>query len=995
MNMRTKYVLQEIKINQNLQVNSGRIVWLSALRFLVALFAAMSLSSSLQAGEALAGGELRKTISMDREWSFKEGPLKLPGRTPVAGWHYWLEAKGKATAFEAAEAMSSPGMDMKGAGWKKGTSFSFAADITGREWELGGNTPQEGDVLYAWFRTELPGTSATKPTVEIEWIRGRAWIFLNGKKMGEHQSRAEYCTVDLSSAWNESGTNVLAILVKSKGRGGLESPVDYVDAGSVTIPASSYISPDYDDSSWRRVDVPHDYVVEGPIGYRWADGFTREVACYRKSFTVPECASGSRIWLEFDGVYRMSRYWLNGKAIGVHPSGYTQCRLDITDHVRSGRNSLVVGVDPRSSEGWWYDGGGIYRHVRMVVVPEVHVAPDGVFVRATVPDPKDGMTAPATISVDATVANTSGADVIVEVWHAVVDADGKICQTGKKSMRLAPGEGAVKQTLELSSARLWSCEHPELYTLQTTITLNGKPVDEVETPFGIRKAVFDKDRGFLLNGKAVKLKGTCNHENHAGVGVGIPDRLHVWRLEQLKKMGSNAIRCSHNSNAPIVYETCDRLGILVMDEFRIFGDGYDMKADRDTKAEKLLDQRIQLKRNRNHPCIILWSIGNEEGAVFKNEDGARIARAIKKLVDELDGTRMTTVAAHGGPKKGALGVIDVIGVNYQLRNLDRFRSEYPDKPFVGTEACSEVSTRGFYGRTPFKSEKFVVTFYGDNKQGYLSSYSENGPGWWSSSEDNWKAVAERPWMSGTFVWTGFDYKGEPTPFGQPKQPSISTSFGIMDTCGFPKDSYYYYKSWWSDEPVIHLFPHWNWPGKVGQTIPVWVHSNADEVELFLNGKSLGKKIMERNSHLEWNVPYTPGKLVAKGVYDGKVISDTVETTGKASGLSLAPDRIELSADGEDLAWVAVKVTDIKGRVVPTAKNKVHFSVTGPGNIIGVGNGDSSSHEPDKGSERAAFHGLCMVLVQTTREAGEIVLKAESDGLKSVSVALRTTANVRP
>jgi beta-galactosidase len=959
----------------------------NGLRCGLVMLGAALLGSSLQASE----NSERETISMDRQWSFQTGALTLPGRTPVSGWHYRMEPAGEAAAFKAAEVTSTPGVELGKGDWKKGTRFSFAEDISGREWELGGNLLQKGDLLYAWFRTELPGTPAVKPTLEIDQVNGRAWIFLNGKQVGAHKqrSRARYCTVDLSPAWKETGTNVLAILVKGKGNGGLGSQALYVDAGSLVVPASSVISAEYDDRSWRRVDVPHDYVVEGPIRDQGADGYDRDVAWYRKTFKSPECTEGSRIWLEFDGVYRMSRYWLNGKQIAEHPSGTTMLRLDITEHLKSGSNMLVVSVDPRLQEGWWYDGGGINRHVRMVVVPEIHVTPDGVFVRSTIPDPKDGITAPATIHVDTTVANTTKKAAKLEVRHAIVAADGSIAQTSHKTMKLAPGEDYVKQTFKLPDARLWSCERPELYTLRTTIALNGKPVDEVENTFGVRKVEFDKDRGFFLNGKSVKLKGTCNHDNHAGVGTAIPDRLHVWRLEQLKKMGSNAIRCSHNFNAPIVYETCSRLGILVLDEFRMFGDGYDMKASLDTEAEKLTDQRVQIKRNRNYPCIVLWSIGNEEGKVDQTEEGARIARAIKKVVNELDGTRLTTMSTHGGPRTGIVGVIDVFGMNYgKSSTWESFHKQYPEKPFLGNEACSEVSTRGFYERTPFKSVWSGRTMFGDGKRCYVSSYSENGPGWWASCEDNWKAVAERPWMSGTFIWTGFDYKGEPLPF---RQPSISSSFGIMDSCGFPKDSYYYYKSWWGDEPVVHVFPHWNWAGKEGQKIPVWVHSNADVVELFLNGKSLGKKKMERNSHLEWAVPYAPGKLEAKGFFGDKEISEVVETTSVPTGLALDPDRTFLAADGQDLAWVAVKVTDAEGRVVPTAMNKIRFSVTGPGKIIGVGNGDSSSHEPDKASARSAFHGLCMVLVQTLKEeAGRIVLTVESDGLKPASVRLKSS-----
>ena len=684
----------------------------------------------------------------------------------------------------------------------------------------------------------------------------------------------------------------------------------------------------------------------------------------------------------------MSRYWLNGTEIGIHPSGYSPVRFDVTDLVKPGENSLVVSLDPNIQEGWWYDGGGIYRHVQMVIVSDVHVAPDSVFVRSTIPDCRDGVTAPADLNVALSVENTRSKPASsAEVRSEVLDSAGNVVVQALKQQDLAEGGNEVEFALHLPEAKLWSCEHPELYTLRTTVSADGKVLDSVTTNFGVRKIAFDEDRGFLLNDREVKIEGACIHQNHAGVGVAIPDRLHEWRLEQLKEMGCNAIRTVHYKGK-VVYDACDRLGILVMDEFRQFGDTYVGKSSRKTSVDSLRDQIDQVKRVRNHPSIFLWCLGNEEGELQDNPDGARIASAMKAMVDTYDGTRLVTVASvHGFSPEGICGAIDVIGINYNVPSFDKIRETFPDKPFIGTESSSEVSTRGFYDRTRFKNSLGGPDLFGDEQRGYLSNYSENGPGWAQSCEVNWKAVAERPWMAGTFIWTGFDYKGEPTPFGQPNQPSISSSFGVMDTCGFPKDNYWYYKSWWTDEPVIHVFPHWNWADKEGETIPVWVHSNAEEVELFRNGKSLGSKTMEPNSHLEWEVPDSPGRLEARGLKDGKKITAAVETTGKAAGLALAPDRTALAADGSDLAWVGVSVVDDKGRVVPTADNMVRFSVSGPGRILGVGNGDSSSHEPDKADQRSAFHGLCMVLVQTTGEPGNIQLKAEADGLKPIVVSM--------
>ena len=931
--------------------------------------------------------EARKVLSLDADWRFQKGDSPLPGRTKLGGWRHRVDPRGEALAQE----ISTPGLDTSGREWAAGSYISRGKDTTGEEWREGGNLGPKGSVFFAWFRTEIKGFAARRPTLELIGVTGGdVTIYVNGIKLKQHRGgRAEMFEVDVSSAWKPAGMNVIALLVEGKDSAYLDSAVELVDREQLDVPATSWASPAFHDSEWRVVSVPHDYVVEGPVGKSGADGYAREIAWYRKHIEVPPHAPGSRIWLELDGVYRASRYWLNGQEIGIHNSGNVPCRFDITDLVKPGDNLLAVRVDPRYAEGWWYDGGGIYRHVRLVITAPIHVEPEGIFLFSTIPDAKDGIAAPAELHIDAMFRNEGAGAIEAEIVHELLDADQQSVQRFSERVRLGAGETKQKVSMKIPSVNLWSCEHPVLYSVRTSILVKDEVVDQVTNSFGFRTVAFDPDQGFLLNGAPVKIKGTCNHESHSVVGVAIPDRLHVWRLEQLKAMGGNAVRCSHNAMSPVFYDACDRLGILVMDEFRQFSDGYSVKVNRNATADHLTDQINQVKRNRNHPSIVIWSICNEEAHVTENEDGARLAKAFVKMLQEYDGTRPTTASAvHGWAKEGLCGVIDVVGVNYTAPRYDKIRETFPKKPFLGTESCSETSTRGFYDRTPFKNPMGAgPTLYGDEKKGYLSNYSENGPGWYQSCEVGWKAVADRPWMVGYFVWTGFDYKGEPTPFGQPIQPSISSSFGIMDACGFPKDSYWYYKSWWGTEPVLHVFPHWNWPGKEGQEIPVWVHSNCDEVELFLNGKSLGKKTMERNGHLEWQVPYAPGKLEAKGTSQGKPLCAVRETTGVASGISLTPDRSALKADGADLAWVAVSVVDDMGRTVPTAGNVVRFGIQGPGKILGVGNGDSSSHEPDKASQRSAFHGLCMVLVQTTGTPGEIVLTAESDGLKPCAISL--------
>jgi len=926
---------------------------------------AMVLLAVAMASQAPAGEAPRTVVSLDKDWRFHKGALELPGRVPVRDWLYRMEPKGRQAALDATAVMTAEALDTTGAGWKKGMRFEYEKDTSGDAWMEGGNHYPKGKPLFAWFRAQMPGVPAARPALEFGDVQGLVHIFVNGVMLKRHQSRAQSFVVDLQPVWKPAGVNTIALLVEAKGYGGLGGSPTFVDLAA-EIPANSQLSTAYDDSAWTSVDVPHDF---GGFGSGW----------YRKSLAVPACKPGSRVWLEFDGVYRMSRFWLNGKELGIHPSGYSPVRFDVTDVVQPGANTLAVSVDANIAEGWWYDGGGIYRHARLVVVPEVHVAPEGVFIRSTIPDCGDGITAPAaTLELAVTANNSVKKAVVAEIENEVLDGSNhSVARLSNNNLPLAAGDNPLKQRITIPNVKLWSCEHPELYTLRTTLRIEGRVVDAVSTYFGVRKIEFNGERGFLLNDRPVKLKGTANHQNHAGVGAAIPDRLHVWRLEQLKKMGCNAIRYCYELD-PFVYEACDRMGILVMGEFREFGDGYDAKVNENNTVDELRDQRAEVKRIRNHPSIVLWCLGNEEGAVQNNALGAEMAGKVKRMVDELDGTRPVTMAVVGGyAAEGVCGVVDVVGMNYNIGAFDAVRARFPGKPMIGTESTSEVSTRGCYDRTQFKN--FFGLFHGDQERHFVSNYSENWPGWGASCEANWKAVAARPWVAGTFVWTGFDYGGEPTPFDSPSRSSV---FGILDLCGFPKDSYWYYKSWWGSEPVIHVFPHWNWAGKEGQEIPVWVHSNAGEVELFLNGKSLGKKTMEHNSHLEWKVPYAPGKLEAKGLKDGKIISDIVETTGAPVGLTLAPDRAALTADGADLAWVKVSVVDEKGRVVPTAGNLVRFSVTGPGRIIGVGNGDATCAEPGQATQRSACNGLCMVLVQTTGQSGEIQLRAEADGLKT-------------
>jgi beta-galactosidase len=529
-----------------------------------------------------------------------------------------------------------------------------------------------------------------------------------------------------------------------------------------------------------------------------------------------------------------------------------------------------------------------------------------------------------------------------------------------------------RQSLNLASAHLWSCEHPYLYRLRSTVSIDRKPVDQVVTQFGVRTFQFDVDQGFLLNGQPVKIKGVCNHQDFAGVGVALPDGIHEFRVRRLKDMGANAWRCSHHPMAPELLEACDRLGMLVLNENRHLGDS----------AEILSQLESLVLRDRNHPSVILWSLCNEEKEQG-TQIGARQAQTMIEVVRRLDPSRPITAAMNGGFGSGLTDVIDLQGFNYHPQDYDAVHRKLPGKPLIATETAAEVSTRGCYDLAPFTVGN--ENYRGNQALRQLAAYGVNAPGWAQTAEVAWQAVADRPWMAGCFVWTGFDYRGEPTPFGW---PCVGSQFGILDQCGFPKDSFYYYQARWSDQPVLHLFPHWNWSGREGQEIDVWIHSNCQTVELFLNGASLGRQTVPSNRHLEWKVRYAPGRLMARGVRDGRTLTARVETTGIPAAISLEADQRRMTANGADVALVTVRVLDDRGRPVPTASNEVAFTVKGAGHLLGVGNGDPTCHEPDKASRRRMFNGLCLAILQASHAPGILTLQAESANLRPATLTLR-------
>ena len=742
----------------------------------------------------------------------------------------------------------------------------------------------------------------------------------------------------------------------SLGFAGANDP-GFAKAGALFAPSA----PQFDVSAWRAVNVPHDWAIDlpfvadprlvnwgfKPLGREYPES---SIGWYRKVFALPASDVGRRLSLEFDGVFRDATVALNGHLLGRNLSGYAPFRFDITDVAAvGGDNVLVVRVDASEHEGWFYEGAGIYRHVWLVKTAPVHVPQWGTQVITEVAG------ADATLRVVTDVANESDAPATCRVVSVVHDGAGReVARAATDAVTVAPWERArPEQRVRVSAPALWSPDTPHLYTVVTTIESGGSTVDRYETPFGVRTIRFDANAGFFLNGQRVEVKGTCNHQDHAGVGAALPDRLHAFRIERLKEMGVNAYRTAHNPPAPELLDACDRLGMLVVDETRLFA----------SSDEGISQLERMLRRDRNRPSVIAWSILNEE-PTQATPRGRQIAASMVRVVRQLDPTRPITAAMDNGWGSGVTPLLDVQGFNYRATQTDAFHASHSTVPIWGTEMGSTLSTRGIYAN--------------DAERGYMSAYDVNAPWWASTARAWWTHFAARRWLAGAFIWTGFDYRGEPTPY---VWPCISSHFGVLDTCGNPKDLFYYYQAWWTDRPVLHLFPHWNWAGKEGQEIAVWCHTNLDRVELFLNGRSLGIRDVPRNEHAEWKVPYTPGRLEARGLRGGTtVLTDRRETTGPAARLLLEADRREIAGDGEDVAVVTARVVDAAGRTVPTAGDAIEWRVTGGGRLIGVGNGDPSSHESDRGPGRRAFNGLCTALVQAGTAAMSVRIEATAPGL---------------
>ncbi len=715
----------------------------------------------------------------------------------------------------------------------------------------------------------------------------------------------------------------------------------------------------YNDSKWRAQRLPHDWAVELPFmrddalashGFKplGRDYPETSVGWYRKEFAIPQSDAGRRVSLEFDGAFRDVLLFVNGCFVGRNDNGYAPFRFDITDFLAVGaKNCVVARVDASFGDGWFYEGAGIYRHVWLTKTDALRLGPWESVVRAERKGDE------AALALGTVVVNEGKTAEPASVRWEIFDAAGKTVATAEAPAQTVDADGSAEfaATAKIANPSLWSIETPHLYMAIVTVVSGGKARDAERVTFGVRTVQFDADRGFFLNGQPLKIQGTCNHQDHAGVGAALPDRLQSFRVGVLQEMGCNAIRTSHNMPTPELVEACDRMGMMMMCETRQMS----------SSPEGLAQLETMIKRYRNSPSIILWSIGNEEWRLqFEMaEEGEKIATTMVRRCHELDPTRVVSAAVNGDNEKGVSLALDIIGFNYNLQYPDGYHKEHPTKAIYGSETASTISQRGVYQTDPLCNT--------------LSAYDVNHTEWSELAEQWWQFYATRPWLAGGFAWTGFDYRGEPTPYGW---PSINSNFGIVDTCGFPKDNFFYYKAWWTKQPVLHLFPHWTWEGREGDEIPVWVHSNLDEVELLLNGKSLGRQKVPHLGHVEWKVRYEPGKITAHGWKDGKLLrTEERETTGPAVALRLDAERKQIDADGEDIAILTVSAVDSQGRSVPTANLLVDFKVTGEGALIGVGNGDSNCLESDKKPQRSLYSGLAQVIVQSTKTAGAMQIEA--------------------
>jgi len=760
-------------------------------------------------------------------------------------------------------------------------------------------------------------------------------------------------------------------------------------------------SQDLNDSEWRTLNLPYDWSIEGEFSKDnpatiGGGALPGGIGWYRKTFTIPESDKDRLIFIDFDGVYRNSEVWINDHYLGKRPYGYSSFRYELTPFLKYGdeRNVLAVKVDnSQQPNSRWYSGSGIYRNVWLVTTHKIYVDHWGTFI--TTPEVTEQS---ATVNIKIKIRNSERQDQQVTIKTVVVDKNGNnITDVSSEHSILQNEKFETHQNLIISEPILWSIENPNLYKAITIVEHNGKVCDAYETTFGIRSFYFDVDKGFFLNGEPVKIKGVCNHHDLGCLGAAVNTRAIQRQLDILKEMGVNGIRTSHNPPAPELLDLCDEMGFIVMDEaFDMWKKGktkYDYSLDWDDWHKKDLEDMVL--RDRNHPCIFVWSIGNEVVEQWDKEDssGTVIAKELVSIVKNLDTTRPITANCNDQDTLNPVirsGALDLIGYSYAHNNYHLFPEVYPGKKFIASETTSALATRGHYDMPSDTIRRWPprwdLPLLDGNLDNTCSSYDNCSAPWGSTHEETWKIIKKHDFLSGMYIWTGFDYLGEPTPY---PWPSRSSYFGIVDLAGFPKDAYYMYQSEWTDKPVLHVFPSWNW--KEGDTIDVWAYTNCYEVELFLNDKSVGRKKKTGDDlHLMWRLPFTPGTLKAVGYADGKeIITSVQKTAGTPARIVLEADRNIITADGRDLSFITVKVLDKNNILVRYADNLISFEISGEGNIVGVDNGLQTSHESFKMNYRKAFNGMCLVVIQSSEKAGRITLETISEELKGASLEIET------
>lgn len=790
--------------------------------------------------------------------------------------------------------------------------------------------------------------------------------------------------------------------------------------------SAAYSQPDFNDSSWRSLNLPHDWAIEGDFSKENPSGtgggaLPGGIGWYRKTFTVPGYKEGEKVYIDFDGAYMNTTVYINGHELGTRPYGYASFSYDITPWLKEGDNVIAVKVDNSDQpNSRWYSGCGIYRHVWLRKLDAIHVAQWGTYVTTSDITPDS-----ATVNIATTVDNTSATDAEVTLTTRVIDPQGKVAATVTASDNIAAGKSAtVNQTARVADPQLWSLDNPALYSVVTDVAVGGKTVDTYQTTTGIRTIEFTADKGFFLNGEQVKINGVCMHHDLGALGAAVNTRAIRRQLEILQEMGVNAYRASHNPPAPEVLALCDSMGILVMDE------AFDMWRKRKTERDyaRFFDEWHErdltdlVTRDRNHPSIIMWSIGNEvleqwsdaaadtlsleeanlilnfgHGADKLAKDGdemsvnSMLTAKLADIVKQLDPTRPVT-AGMNEPNPGnhliKSGALDVIGLNYHDEWYDDAEKNYPGKPLLGSETVSALMTRGYY-KNPSDSiiiapKRWDIPY--EDPSFACSAYDNEHVPWGTTHENSLRRMKDDRVM-GQFIWTGFDYIGEPTPYGWPARSSY---FGIVDLAGFPKDVYYMYQSEWRpDKTVLHLFPHWNWTP--GQTVDLLAYyNNADEVELFVNGKSQGVRSKgDGEYHVMWRVPFEPGTIKAVSRKAGKTVAEQViNTAGEPAQIRLTPDRATIAADGNDLSFVTVEILDSDGNLCPTAVNEVTFTVEGAGQNEGVDNGNPISLERFKADSRKAMAGKALLIVRNNGKKGDINVKAVSPGLSDATITLK-------